>query len=81
MRTNKLMKRYMIGRFRYWVGMWSYGISVGGDYQRGEGTILSMWCFKMVDLPPQGEMLKRGRDYKGFNWSIAWKFQFYFYKP
>ena len=78
---NKPMKMYSLGRFARWVGEWSYGVSIGGDFRRGKGTIFTLWFFKLIDLPPQGEMLMRGRDYKGFNLSIGWHFEFYTYKP
>ena len=74
------MKEIRLGTFRALPNLWSYGFSFTRDYRRGEGVLISMWCFKLIKLPEQGEKLQRKIHYKGVNWSLGVFFKLRFYK-
>lgn len=43
-----------------------FGIGIEDDYATLNRAKIFFYWFKLVRKNPEGEMLKRGRDYKGF---------------
>jgi len=44
-----------------------FGIGIEDDFRIFVGKKAYFYCFKLIQQNPQGEILKRGRDYRGFN--------------
>ena len=74
------MKEIRLGTFRGLPNLWSYGFSITRNYVRGEGWVISLWCFKLIKLPEHGESLQRKKHYKGINLSVGILFKLRFYK-
>lgn len=54
-------------------GEWSYGIelSLYSPQVLKMSPRFEIYCFKLIDYPPRGEMFKKGRDVRGL-WNIIW---------
>lgn len=50
-----------------------FGIGLRDDYQTLNHKIFFFYLFKLKQKNPEGEMLKKGRDYIGFNLLISFK--------
>jgi hypothetical protein len=44
-----------------------FGIGLRDDYRTFVHKEFYFYLFKLIQKNPEGEILKRGRDYKGFN--------------
>lgn len=45
-----------------------FGIGVRDDYMMHDGRIIFFYWFKMISKPPEGQVMIRGENYKGFMW-------------
>lgn len=50
-----------------------FGIGLRDDFRTCCGIEFYFYFFKLIQKNPEGEMLKRKRDYKGFNLSKVFR--------
>lgn len=72
------MKEIRFGKAKFLPETWSYGVSFTRDYNRLEGWIFNVWCFKLKSTPQRGELFDR-KHYKGINWRLGVIFKFRLY--